>query len=102
MSREVYRYSFVPAIPMAEVEESLLLAVLAAESLHGRSRVRLDVSYAVDAGKRACVIDASPPVGRDLCRIFTGFLSHEFGERAFTVRRVETVPHAPRPQGVPA
>ena len=97
MGREVYRYSFSPAVPMAEAEESLLLAVLAAESLHGQSRVRMDASYCVDAERRACVIDATSQVGRDICRIFTGFALREFGEDAFKVRRVEDVPGVPQP-----
>ena len=92
MSREVYRYSFTPAVRMADAEESLLLAVLAAESLHGRSRVRMDASYCTDAEKRACVIDATSQVGRDICRIFTGFAIREFGEDAFQVRRIEVTP----------
>ena len=94
MSKEVYRYTFEPATRMQDVEESLLLAVLAAESLHGQSRVRMDASYCVDAEKHACVIDAATPVGRDLCHIFTGFALREFGENAFKVRHAEEAPNA--------
>ena len=88
MSRELYRYTFETQVPIKDVEESLLLAVLAAESLHGRSRVRLDGSFCLDAGKRACVVDATTEVGAAIARLFTGFLSREFGEGAFTVERV--------------
>ena len=42
MNRELYRYNFNSKVPFRDVEESLLLAVLAAESLHGRALVRLD------------------------------------------------------------
>jgi hypothetical protein len=100
MNKEVYRYAFEPSARMQDVEEALLLAVLAAESLHGRSRVRMDASYCVDAEKRACVIDATTPVGRDICRIFTGFAIREFGENAFKVRRVSDIPSVPQPQEV--
>lgn len=92
MIREIYRYTFGPSVPPGEVEETLLLAVLAAESLHGTSRVRLDASYCFDAEKRACVIDAGTDVGRDICRMFTGFAIREFGEDAFQVRRAESTP----------
>lgn len=101
MTKDIYRYTFGPSARMQDVEEALLLAVLAVESLHGQSRVRMDASYCVDAEKRATVIDASTPVGHDLCRIFTGFAIREFGESVVKVRRVGDVPvAAPQPQKV--
>ena len=101
MTKEIYRYTFGSAARMQDVEEALLLAVLAVESLHGQSRVRMDASYCVDADKRSCVIDATSPVGRDLCRIFTGFTIREFGEAAVKVRRIGESPvAAPQPQKV--
>ena len=93
MNREVYRYSFTSSVAFAEVEASLVLAIMAAESLHGQTRVRLDAAHAVDAGKRSCVIDASTLVGRDLNRLFVGFLSREFGPDAFKVERVDAMPN---------
>jgi len=101
MTKDIYRYTFGPTARMQDVEEALLLAVLAVESLHGQSRVRMDASYCVDAEKRASVIDASTPVGRDICRIFTGFAIREFGESAVKVRRPGPSPAAaPQPQQV--
>lgn len=70
--------------------------MLATESLHGATQVRLDAAHAVDADKQSCVVDASTPVGRDLNRLFAGFISREFGEDAFRVQRVERHPdHKP-------
>lgn len=89
MNGDIYRYQFAPDIPANDAEETLLLAVLAAECLHGQSRVRLDASYCMDAEKRVCVIDAGTDVGRAIVRIFTGFAIREFGESAFKVRRVD-------------
>ena len=89
MSAEVYRYCFVPAVSFEEVEASLVLALLAAEALHGESQVRLDAAHAVDAEKRSCVIDASTAVGRDLNRLFAGFITREFGADSFRVERVK-------------
>jgi hypothetical protein len=99
MNAEIYRYQFTPEVPVQEVEETLHLAVLAAECLHGQSRVRLDASYCMDSEKRACVINAGTDVGRDIVRIFTGFAIREFGEDAFTVRRVETTPKSESKEG---
>ena len=88
MNRELYRYHFKATVPLGEVEESLLLAVLATECLHGRSLVRLDASFCLDATKRSCVVDAATEVGRAIACIFPGFITREFGETAFKVERI--------------
>jgi hypothetical protein len=93
MSREVYKYVFDGAVDMADIETSLLLAVFATESLHGEAQTRLDVAHYLDAAKRVCVIDAGTPVGRDLNRLFAGFISREFGADAFNVERVDEHPN---------
>jgi hypothetical protein len=91
MPTEIHRYTFDSAIAFEDVEASLLLAIVAAESLHGESQVRLDASHAVDADQRSCVIDASTHVGRDINRLFTGFVLREFGPDSFRVQRVDHV-----------
>ncbi len=92
MKRELYRYHFAATVPLGEVKQSLLLAVLATECLHGRSLVRLDASFCLDNDKRSCVVDAATEVGRAIARIFTGFLTREFGEKAFKVERIAGPP----------
>jgi hypothetical protein len=94
MSAEIYRYRFVADVPFEEVEASLVLALLATESLHGQVQVRLDAGHAADGAQRTCVMDASTAVGRDLNRLFMGFIGREFGPDAFTVERVDP-PAAP-------
>ncbi|TWT29815.1 hypothetical protein KOR42_54840 [Thalassoglobus neptunius] len=81
-------YMFSPKIEMAEVEASLLLSVWAVESLHGESRVRLESRCQVDDDQRTVTIDAGSDVGRDLNRIFVGFLHREFSPMMFEVRPV--------------
>jgi hypothetical protein len=83
-----YCYRFRARLKMADVKETLLLAAMAAESLHGRSGVHLDGSFHLDEGARTCTIDASTEVGQDIARIFTGYLTKEFGEGAFHVARL--------------
>jgi len=85
--REVYRYSFEREVSMAVVEESLVLAVLAVECLHGESVVRLEAGYCLEEDQRVCAVDATTAVGRDVARIFTGFLTKELGEEAFRVTK---------------
>lgn len=94
MTREIYRYRFCNHVGITDVEASLLLALMAAESLHGESQVRLEASHAMDVESRTCIIDASTDVGRDLNRLFVGFLRREFGEDAFRVDRVDRVPES--------
>ena len=93
MSKELYRYTFRPHVPLEEIEATLLLALWGAESLHGETQVRLDAAHFLDADRRACVIDAGTPVGRDVNRLFVGFVQREFGNDAFRVERVDAVPH---------
>ena len=86
---EVYTYAFDSSVAMDEVQASLLLALLATESLHGESQVRLDATHYLDTDRRACVIDAGTTVGRDVNRLFVGFLQREFGAECFSVKRIE-------------
>jgi hypothetical protein len=86
-----YRYTFGEGIPPKDAKEALMLATMAAESLHGRSGVHLDASFHLNEARRTCVVDAGTDVGRDIARIFTGYLTREFGEGAFRVERTEAV-----------
>ena len=92
MKKDIVRYTFSQPVSMREAEETLLLAVLAVESLFGESTVRLDASFSIDSSRRACVIDASTDGGRAICRVFTGFVSREFGSEAFEIHRVDASP----------
>jgi len=87
MDTRSYRYEFHEGVPLQEVEETLMLAALAVESLHGRSQLRLDAAFRLDKAARTCVVDARSDVGRSIARIFTGFLVREFGDEAFSIRR---------------
>jgi hypothetical protein len=87
--KEVYRYKFDPSVSVEDVEAALLLAVLSAESIHGESQVRLDATHFLEAETHTCVIDATTEVGRDLNRLFTGFVRREFGEDLFQVKRMD-------------
>ncbi len=96
MTKQLYRYSFQPIVPQEDIEASLLLAVLATESLHGEAQVRLDAAHYFDPDGSACVIDAGTPVGRDFNRLFVGFVRREFGEDAFRVEQVNEPTHQPK------
>ena len=89
MTCSVYRYNFSNLVPMDQVEAPLMLAALAAESLHGRSAMKIEASFCLNKRTRTCVIDAGSKVGRDIARIFAGFLAGVFGEGAFQVEQAE-------------
>ena len=84
-----YRYKFLRSAALEEAEKTLVLALLAAEGLFGRSRVRMDASWNCDESINVIVIDAGTLVGLTVSLIFTAFITAEFGPEAFDIRRVE-------------
>lgn len=94
MTPNLYRYTFRPETPLEEIEAALVLAVLAAESLHGDAHVRLDAGHSFDPEQRTLVIDATTAVGHDLNKLFCGFAAGEFGDGAFRVERLTSEPAA--------
>jgi hypothetical protein len=84
---EIYEYTFADSVRMQEVEETLLLAVIAIEGLHGRAKVNLDAKFEFSEADRTCRIDAGNRVGRDIARVLTGLLASDIGEENFRVRR---------------
>ena len=89
MSQTSYRYTLHRQIPMPEAEESLMLAIITVECLHGTEQARLDLSQELDPKTRTCVIDATTQVGKDCNRLFTGYLLREFGRESFRVERLD-------------
>lgn len=85
MEGKQYVFTFKDSVPMAEVEETLLMAVVAAEGVHGRARVRLDATYTTSAESRTCKVSADNDVGQAMAKIFTELLVLEIGEDAFDV-----------------
>ena len=89
MVRSVYKFNFDKHIPVDDIEDSLMLAALAAESLHGRAAMKIEASFCLNKRHRTCVIDAETPIGGDIARIFTAFVTKGYGEASFDVERTE-------------
>lgn len=85
---DVYRFCFARSINMMEAEATLQLAILASEGLFGEARVRIEVSYLIDAPRCVIVVDGGTPSGVAVARIFAAFLTREFGADGFSVRAV--------------
>lgn len=92
MARELYRYEFPTDVPLDTVEWLLVQAVLTIECLHGSAQTRLDAAHFLNADQRRCVIDADTAVGRDLNKVFVGFLNSQLGSDRYAVRRIATGP----------
>jgi hypothetical protein len=88
MSRTVYRFEFAEGPDMKEVEETLVLSILAVGCLHGEPAVRLDAGYAVDPDRRVVAVDGTTDTGRAVTRVFAGLAIHEFGDDSFSVAQV--------------
>jgi len=87
MTANVYRFGFVPTVPLTEAELTLHLAIYAAEGLHGEAQVRLEVSYQLDRAANAILVDGGNEVGAALVKVFTHLLIRQFGEDGFQVTR---------------
>lgn len=88
MVNQLFRYAFDPTVPIEDVEAAMVLALFGAETLHGAARTRLESAHHLDRERRLLVLDASTQVGRDLSRLFTGFLLRELGPDAFKIEQV--------------
>jgi hypothetical protein len=86
MRQPIYRFTFDRDVPIDDVEQAIVLGLMVVEILHGDARARLGVGHAFDRKRRACVIDATTPEGKDLSKLLVGFLAREFGPDSFTVR----------------
>lgn len=82
-----YKYEFGEGSDLRDVEDTLLLALLAAEGIFGEARVRLDGGYRIDREARMAMVDAATAVGQIVNAVFTAFAVKEFGRDGFTVRR---------------
>lgn len=87
MTHKTVQFRFGSGISMREVKGTLHLARLAAESLHGIERVRLEARYAIDKATRVVEIDRSTEPGRTLAIIFAGYARREFGDEAVQMER---------------
>lgn len=94
MSKTVYRFQFEEDVPLEEAETSLVLAIIAAEALHGQPAVRLSLRYLFSEEKRACAVTADNEVARQVVMIFIQFLLRQFDDDAFQVTQPLSEPPA--------
>ena len=81
-------FTFNRHVPMRDVEGTLRLARLAAESLHGQDRVALESATAFKRSDRKVAIDTSTEVGRTLAAVFLGYARREFGADVMQIKQL--------------
>lgn len=86
-----YRFRFGERVTLRDAENTLLLAVVAADGIFGEARVRMDGGFIIDPPIRVIVVDASTAVGQVVASVFNELCRWEFGREAFDVRRVELI-----------
>ena len=86
MSQDVYNFAFDDSVSMLDATSTLLLALVAVESLHGSVAVRLQCRFHCDAKRRMLHIHTSTDIGNQLARIFSGFAFRSYGD-SVRVRR---------------
>ena len=82
-----YHFQFKPTVPFEEIDGNLMLFTLAAECIHGRTKVRLEARFEASRKDNTCWIDASTEVGEHIALMFSGIMAYLFGERSFKVQR---------------
>ncbi len=85
MTESLHRYTFADWVDLDDVEDTLLLAKLAAEGIHGQAEVKLQAAYSLDKRRRTCDVDGSSAVGTTIARVLTGLLTRGLGENGFAV-----------------
>lgn len=91
MQTTITRFTFGNAVPMAEVEATLRLSLLAITSMFGDDRVRSEVSITVDSEERFLIIEATPGISQALTQVFGAYIRQEFGADAINPVRSSAV-----------
>ena len=92
MNRLIYKYDFAKHVPVSDIEDSLMIAALATEALHGRAAMKMDAYFCLDKKAHSCVIDAETQIGSDIAKILSTFVTKGYGESSFKVERAEEHP----------
>lgn len=88
MTSQSYRFQFDPSVQFSDVRESLALALLTCESLHGAAKLSLLAEYHVDETRGFVEIGLSSRVGAHLALVFLHLARTEFGNESFTLSRI--------------
>jgi carbon monoxide dehydrogenase subunit G len=84
----ICRFRFSAGTERETVEAQLAQAIVGAECVFGQARVRISAAYVISDDGTQVAIDASNEVGEHIAQLFTGLMTRQIGEDAFSVERV--------------
>lgn len=96
------RFTFGQGVDPEAIEQDMAMALLVAEFLYGKPRVRLEAGYDIDSGNGSLVIDVSGDSGKTAAQVFAGFCAVRFGEEGYSVEHCGSERAIPDPNGVPS
>ena len=76
-------FSFKEPANAQQLEGDISLAILCAECIYGRPRVRMEITYAVDPHGKACILETAGDAGDAAARVFAGLLAIRVGEKGY-------------------
>ena len=85
MIKNVYQFQFEQIVYLDEAEAELHRAIEAAEGLYGEAVVRMDAGYRRDDESISLYVDGSTEVSQAIVRVFTAFITKQFGATSFVV-----------------
>jgi hypothetical protein len=80
MSNHSHHFRFDSAIPLADIEALIYLALVVLNSLYGLTRVRLECHFTFDRSRRDLLVEGDTLLGRQLAQIITGLGSYLYSE----------------------
>ena len=89
---KILRFTFYVEPDPADIEADLVLAIFAAECLHGRPRVRLETRYLVAPDGQSCVLEISGLAGESAAQVFAGLVTARFGEEGMSISQHQEQP----------
>lgn len=84
----ICKFNFGDGVKKKLIEAQMALAIVAAESTFGKSKVRINAAYNLIG--RTVIIDVSNRVGEHIAQVFTGLITYQFGEEKFSVERLKS------------
>lgn len=88
MSKNFYHFRFDTEVCLEDIEDILMLSLVAVNSLHGLTCVRLDCQFVLDEKRRDVLVDGNTPVGRCFARILLGYVDYAFEAERVRCRRI--------------
>lgn len=78
LAASAYRFTLPDSAQAAAAQETLSLALMAAEALYGEPQMRLEIHCLFESRTRSVWIETRSVAGADLARLFMAYAMREF------------------------